>query len=163
MKTFKVNFKLQHVSSTTKPIQVIISLGTKHNGKYLTVEKSTGLSLLVNEWDASRKLPRNPALATKFIRLEESLKEWLDELSLEQEEEELTYEEFGQRIAGLHERKYFHITLEDKLKRFIEGKITELNLLNKKVKDLYARPSKDIYKDVMIVMRNFNYSIPDVR
>lgn len=161
MKSFKVNFKLQHVPSATKPIQVIISLGTKHNGKYLTVEKSTGLSLHESEWDASRRLPKNPALATKFIRLEESINDWLNELALEQEEEELTDEQFGLRIVGLHERRYFHIMLEDKIKRFIEGKITEQNLLLKQAMDYYARPSKDIYNDVMNRMRNNNYSIVD--
>ncbi|MBL0102421.1 MAG: hypothetical protein IPP51_00775 [Bacteroidetes bacterium] len=161
MKSFKVNFKLQHVSSATKPIQVILSLGTKYNGKYLTVEKSTGMSLLENEWDASRRLPRNSSLATKFIRLEESVQDWLNELSLEQEEEELSDEQFGIRIAGLHQRKYFHLMLEDKIKRIIEGKITEQNLMVKQVMDLYARPSKEVYTDIMIMMRNFNYSIVD--
>ena len=78
-----------------------MSLGTKHNGKYLKVEKSTGLSLSINEWDASRKLPKNPALATKFIRLEESIKDWLEELSLEQDEE-MTDEEFRSMIVQLH-------------------------------------------------------------
>lgn len=161
MKTFKVNFKLQHVSSVTKPIQVIISLGTKHKGKYLTVEKSTGLSLPVSDWDASRKLPRNPELATKFIRLEESVMDWLNELSREQEEEEMSDEVFGNRLAGLHAKKYFHKMLEDKINRFIEGKVTEQNLLIKQVKDYYARPSNEIIRDVMIRLRNFNYSIVD--
>ncbi len=163
MKAFKVNFKIQHVTSATKPIQVIISLGTKHNSRYLTVEKSTGISLTEVEWDASRRLPKNPSLATKFIRLEESINEWLNEFGLEHEEEDLSDEEFGNRIAGLHERRYFHIMLEDKIKRFIEGKITEQNLLVKQIKDHYARPSKVIYNDLMIRMRNMNYSIVDRR
>ncbi len=161
MKTFKVNFKLQHVSSATKPVQVILSLNTKHNGKYLTVEKSTSLSLPINEWDANRKLPKNPALATKFILLEESVKNWLDELKLEQEDEELTDEEFEARIIGLHERKYFHIMLEDKIKRIILGKITEQNLLIKQIKDNYSRPAKDLFTDVMNRLNEHDFSIVD--
>src|SRR5688500_14331192 len=108
MKTFKINFKLQHVSTAKKPIQVIISLNTKHKGKYLTVEKSTGLSLSVNEWDASRRLPKHPALATKFIRLEENINEWLDELNWEHEQGDYSDEEEDALIAGMYERKYFH-------------------------------------------------------
>ncbi|MBK7887729.1 MAG: hypothetical protein IPJ86_10680 [Bacteroidetes bacterium] len=123
MKSFKVNFKLQHVSSATKPIQVIISLGTKYNGKYLTVEKSTGLSLLEGEWDAFRRLPRNPALAMKFIRLEESINDWLNELNLEQEEENLNNEQFDLRIAGLHERKYFHTMLRIKSRDLLKARL----------------------------------------
>lgn len=161
MKAFKINFKLQHVSSSTKPIQVIISLGTKHNGKYLTVEKSTGQSLPVSEWDSGRRLPKNPTLATRFIRLEESIKEWLDEVNWEHEQGDYSEEEENALIVGLYEKKYFHKMLEDKINRFIEGKITEQNLLIKQVKDYYSRPSNEIFREVMIRMRNFNYSIVD--
>lgn len=62
---------------------------------------------------------------------------------------------------GLYEKKCFHKMLEDKINRFIEGKITEQNLLIKQVKDYYARHSNEIFRDVMNRLRNYNYSIVD--
>lgn len=161
MKAFKINFKLQHVSSATKPIQVILSLATKHNGKYLTVEKSTGVSIPNNEWDLSRRLPKNPTLATRFIRLEESIKEWLDELNWEHEQGDYSEEEESAMIVGKYEQKYFHKMLEDKIDRFIEGKVTKLNSHVKNLQDLYTRPVKDVYDHLMKRLRKLDYSIVD--
>jgi hypothetical protein len=73
------------VATSNRQVQVIVNLNTKHDGKYLTEEKSMGLSLTASEWDASRRLPIRYNLATKFIRLEQDILDWLNFLASENE------------------------------------------------------------------------------
>ena len=161
MKTFKVNYKLQHVSTKTRPVQVVVNLNTKHGDKYLTVEKAIGISLLPNQWDTSRRLPKDPDLSTKFIRLEESILDWLSYIAEEQEEEDLSDKAFDNRIIGMYEKKYFHKILDDKIKRVIHGVITDTDNLKKRFRDNKSIETAELYSMIIDQLKKYEYSIVD--
>jgi hypothetical protein len=73
MKNFKLNYRLQSTNTKTKPIQAILSLSTKSEGKYLSVFMNIGESVFLNEWDAKKGLPTNHELARKLITLQEEM------------------------------------------------------------------------------------------
>ena len=52
-----VSLRLQQTKAATHPIQVSIGFGIKHQGKYLQLYKSTGISLPRNHWDDLKNLP----------------------------------------------------------------------------------------------------------
>jgi hypothetical protein len=161
MKSFKVNFKLQHVATKTRPVQVVVNLNTKHGDKYLTVEKAIGISLLPNQWDTSRRLPKDPDLSTKFIRLEESILDWLSYIAEEQEEEDLSDKAFDNRIIGMYEKKYFHKILDDKIKRIIHGVISDRDNLIKRIRDNESVESAELYSMIIDQLKKYEYSIVD--
>lgn len=78
MKKFKINYKLQSVSSKTKPVQIRLSLGTRHNGKYLHVSMNTGLSILPEEWDVKARVPKAAAPAGQLWKLREEILSYLE-------------------------------------------------------------------------------------
>jgi hypothetical protein len=161
MKIFKVNYKLQHVSTVNKPIQIIVSLNTKHNGKYLTVEKSTGISLPVNEWDAYRRLPKNPALSTKLIRLEQEILDWLNFLAEIHTSEGGTLETFDAQIIKQHNQKFFQYGIDEKIKRIIRGEINDAMLASKLKRDTTPLPSQAVFSIIKERMAFLKYSIVD--
>lgn len=161
MKIFKVNFKLQHVASKFKPVQVVLSLNTKHNGKYLTVEKATGISLTVNEWDASRRLPKDPKLSTKFIRLEQEILDWLNWLAKIHIEDGGTVLEFEAKIIDLHQKKFFQYGMNDKITRIIHGELTDFMKVKKNHDDMKEVPTYKLLHIIKERMKYFKYSIVD--
>ena len=161
MKIFKVNFKLQHVASSHKPIQVVISLNTKHNGKYLTVEKATGISVTVNEWDASRRLPKDPKLSTKFIRLEQEILEWLNWLVTSHLDDGGTAAEFESKIIAFHQQKFFQYGMNEKITRIIHGELTDFMKVKKLHGDMKEVPTYELLYIIKERMKHLKYSIVD--
>ncbi|MFN8142777.1 MAG: hypothetical protein U0073_00010 [Bacteroidia bacterium] len=161
MKIFKVNFKLQHVAGKLKPVQVVLSLNTKYNGKYLTVEKATGISLNVQEWDASRRLPKDPKLSTKFIRLEKEILEWLNFLAEDHISEGGNYEDFEEKIIDFHQRKVFQYAIDERIKRVIRGEVNDFMLTRKTYYDNKKVSAGEFFEIIKERMETLKYSIVD--
>ncbi len=100
-------------------------------------------------------------MATKFIRLEASINEWLDELKPGQEEEDMTDEQFEHRIVNLYEKKYFHKILEEKIIRVIQGEVTGKDIIRKELIDNNEIPFKVVFREVKDRLLALDYSIVD--
>jgi len=161
MKSFKVNFKLQHVATSTRPVQVIVNLNTKHEGKYLTVEKSMGLSLTASEWDASRRLPKDYNLATKFIRLEQEILDWLNFLASENEKEGKPIEDLEAKLIDFHRKKGIQRILEEKIKWIIRGEASGYVLASKFHRDSTQEPMGMGLHRMLYRLKHFKFSIID--
>ena len=161
MKIFKVNFKLQHVSSKHKPIQIVLNLNTKHNGKYLTVEKAIGITLTMNDWDASRRLPKDPKLSTKFILLEQEILNWMQFLFESHIKDGGTPEDFEAVIIKQHERKFFQYGIGEKITRIIHGELTQFMEVQKNHDDRKEVPTLQLFNIIKERMKQFKYSIID--
>lgn len=149
MKTFKINYKQQTVSSKTKPIQIILNLNTKYQGKYLTIEKSTGISMEESAWDSNRRLPKDAKLASRFISLEDYI------LQAMADYRDLT----DDSIQVMFKKGFFHQLLEDNIRRIIEGKVSFTREVLALAKDNTEQPVKDVYQELLERMINMNYSI----
>lgn len=120
MKNFTVNFRLQQVTSLTKPVQVRLSLATKDkDGKYIFIHKATGIVLKENEWNAKGLLPKDDKIAQKLISLKMLI-----------EEKMVPYKSFSDKDIWYYhfERNEFKSIVEDSIVEIIEGKPSDSNI-----------------------------------
>jgi len=139
MKLFKINYKLQSVSSSTKPIQLVCSLNTKWEGKYLSQVCSVGVSLLPEEWDLKTNLPRKADLASRFLKAKEFI-----ELQLNQTSSSLDDE----GIHKLYSTGYFKQEIEESIQKNIHDKVTPITEYMNKNFRWQEMQREEIYKEV---------------
>ena len=133
MRIFKINYKQQSVSARTKPIQLVLNLNTKFEGKYLVQVVNTGVSLLPDDWDANRSLPISAALASKFLTLTEDLLAYLQyNLS---DTADISLNELL-RMGGIREI----------CKEFINQHIHQVKTANLVAEEIYERNAKADYQ-----------------
>lgn len=150
MKNFTVNYKLQSVSSKTKPIQVCLSLQTKDKtGKYLLVAKSIGRSVMPKEWDIKRGLPGDAQLATQLIKLKSELLSRLESF------QDLPDDD----LIGLYMQGFFKTNLKVVINRVIHGEFSEDHKLMAQVRHDELLPNGSVLQSIKEKIQNLNYKI----
>lgn len=156
MKTYTVNFKLQSVSSATKPVQLVCSLNTKWEGKYLSQVCSMGVSLLPTEWDASRNLPKSAELAGKFLILKERIEVYFRTIR------DLSDAE----VAKIYKKGFYKDHISQYIDSIFHGKETHLTKEFKEFKEFAKEYSKNqkverykVYDELNHKLIEFNYKI----
>lgn len=152
MKNFTINFKLQSVSSQTKPIQVFVSLQTKDaNGKYLSVSKSIGQSILPSEWDNKRGLPGDAQLATQLIKLKSELQNQFNIESLQNSKDE--------EIISMHRAGFFTYHLEVIINRVLYNEFSTAQKFVAKIKHDELVTNGSVLENIKSKIQKLNYKI----
>jgi hypothetical protein len=110
-----VSLRLQQTKASTHPIQVSIGFGIKHQGKYLQMYKSTGISLPRNHWDDIKNLPIDSVLKATLLDLINYIGERLTEF----------YEWSDDQIVEFYNNKGFHVIIEDGINISIHSQPTK--------------------------------------
>ncbi len=98
-----VSLRLQHTKAATHPIQVCIGFGIKHEGKYIQLYKSTGISIPKNHWDDEKNLPIDSVLRANMLDLISYINERLTDF----------YNWTDIQIVEFYDNKGFHSIIED--------------------------------------------------
>lgn len=152
MKNFTINFKLQSVSTKTKPIQVCVSLQTRDKqGKYLSAIKSTGRSVLTSEWDNKRGIPTEAHLATLLIKLKFEILNNFEEFQSMPDDD----------IILIHSKGFFTEKLKEVIDRVLYGEFSEVKKTLADAKNYEITNVGTEREKIKLKLNNLNYRIID--
>ncbi|MBA3285714.1 MAG: phage integrase SAM-like domain-containing protein [Nitrosopumilus sp.] len=152
MKTYKINYKLQSVSSATKPIQLVCALNTKWEGKYLYQLCSVGVSVLPEEWDANRNLPKKAELAGRLLKVKEDVENTLNSSAASIIDE---------TVHELYLKGFFKQVIEESIKKNIHEVVTPIaEYMNKNFR-WHEMQREDVYNEVRDKIKASHYSLVD--
>lgn len=152
MKHFKINFKLQAVPHVTKPVQMICSLNTKWEGKYLYQICQTGISVRNEDWDTNRNLPKKAELAGKLLLAKENA-----ELALNRELS--GYDD--ESIYKIYTSGYFKQELNEHIQKSIHKTVTQkVDYMNKNYRWQEIQ-REEAYEEILYKIKSAKYSLVD--
>lgn len=150
MKNFKVNFKLQSVSTKTKPILIVLSLQTRDkSGKYLSVSKSTGKSILPSEWNFKKGFPNDIELLTQLLKVAHEV-----EMQFE-EHQSMTDED----IISIYSTGYFQEKLKEIIDRTLYKQFSEIKKIIAEAREGELTNVGTEREKIKSKIKNLNYKI----